>query len=105
MTRWTRRVRRPLGPMELRQVRDAAEELAEQARNAPPRSRVVFQTVSEVAMIGTVLITGALAAVHLWRALVPRHPESRPTSAPETAGADGSPPRRHSRRFIPDDAH
>jgi hypothetical protein len=46
-----------------------------------------------VAILGTVLISGALAAVHLYRALFPQHKDAHP--GPEPAGGDRVPPRRH----------
>ena len=93
MSGWAHRVRRPAGPQQLQEVQSAAHELAEQAGHIiPGRTRVVFQTVAEVALLGTVLISGALAAVHLYKALLPRHKEDQ--HSPEPAGGDRSPPRR-----------
>jgi hypothetical protein len=74
-------------------MRDAAEDLGREARRAPGEGRRMFQTVSDVAILGTVLISGALAAVHLYRALFPQHKEAHPGSEP--AGRDRVPPRRH----------
>jgi hypothetical protein len=71
-------------------VRDAARNLAEQAGVAPGKARVVFQTVADIALLGTVLVSGALATVHLFKALHPRHKEDHP--GPEPAGGDRSPP-------------
>jgi hypothetical protein len=51
----------------------------------------MFQTVSDVVILGTVLISGALAAVHLYRALL-RHKEAHTSSEPP--GSDREPPRR-----------
>jgi hypothetical protein len=53
------------------------QDIAEQAGHARGRGGVVFQTVSDGALLGTVLISGALAAVHLWKALFPKPREGR----------------------------
>jgi hypothetical protein len=73
-------------------VRAAVENLAGQAGVGQGRVRVVFQTVTDVALLGTVVVSGALAAVHLYKALFPRHKEEHP--GPETAGGDRLPPHR-----------
>jgi hypothetical protein len=103
MSDWTRRVRRPpVGPEALGRVRDAAEDLAENARYAPGKGRIVFHTVADCALVGTAVIGGALACVHLWKALVPRHSEK--SSAPEKDGDNNEnqrqshPPRRSASR-------
>jgi hypothetical protein len=72
-------------------MRDAAQVLAREAHRAPGEGRRMFQTVSDVAILGTVLISGALAAVHLYRALL-RHKEAHTTSEP--GGSEREPPRR-----------
>ena len=59
MSGWTHRARRPPVPP-LQDVQAAAENLAEQAGLAPGKSRVVFQAVADVALLGTVLVSGAL---------------------------------------------
>lgn len=84
MSDWTRRGCPPVGPQELQQVRYAAQDLAQQASHAPGRFRIVLQTVADCALVGTVLISGALASVHLWKALVSRKAEHRQGSG----GAD-----------------
>ena len=89
---WTSRIRYPAGTPPLRQVEAAVENLADQAGIAPGKMRVVFQTVADVTLVGIVVISGALAAVHLYKTLFPRHKESHP--APEAAGGNRSPPRR-----------
>jgi|GEM_PF-2801277 len=94
MTDWTHRVLRPPGPQELHNVRYAAMDLAHEAGRAPGKARIVFQTVADCALIGTVVISGVLASVHLFRALVPRNSEHGQTGLPEPAGNDRSPPRR-----------
>jgi hypothetical protein len=73
MTGWARKVRRPPGPQELAQVRDAAQDIARQAAHAPGKARIVFQTAADVAIIGTAVISGALATVGLWKALFRQH--------------------------------
>jgi hypothetical protein len=90
MSDWVDRVRRPAGTPPLEDVQKAARNLAEQAGIAPGKTRVVFQTVADVALLGTVVISGALAAIHLYKTVFPRHKEDH--SGPEPAGADHSPP-------------
>jgi len=75
-------------------VRYAAMDLAHEAGRAPGKARIVFETVADCALIGTVVISGILASVHLWRALFPRNSEHRQTGHPEPAGNDRPPPRR-----------
>jgi len=94
MTDWTHRVPRPPGPQELTHVRYAAQDLANEAGRARGKARIVFQTVADCALIGTVVISGILASVHLWRALFPRNSEHCRTGHPEPAGNDRPPPRR-----------
>ena len=90
---WSNRVRHPSATPPLHQAQAAAQNLAEQAGHIlPGKARVVFQTVSDVALLGTVVISGALAAIHLCRTLFPRHKQDH--SDPEPAGGDRSPPRR-----------
>jgi hypothetical protein len=89
---WTSRVHRSIGTPSLRQAQDAAENLADQAGIAPGKARVAFQTVTDAALLGTVVISGMLAAVHLYKALFPRHREDQ--AKPEPAGGHRSPPRR-----------
>ena len=88
MSYWTQRVRTPAPPPELQQIRAAAQDLAQQSHHAPGKVRLVFQTVADISLITTAVISGALASVGLYKALFPRH---RPS--PEAA-AGGSPPRR-----------
>jgi hypothetical protein len=97
MTGWARRVRRPPGPRELDEFRDAAEALADESRRAPGQGRLAFQTISDAAILGTVLISGALAAVHLFRALYLRHREDHP--GPNPMGAGREPPQQRGGRL------
>ena len=83
MKDWTRRVRPPAGPQELQQIRDAAQELAHQASRAPGKAKIVFQAVADYALIGSVVISGALASVHLFKALFSQHPTQHPVSGPD----------------------
>ncbi len=89
---WANRVRHPSATPPLQQVQTAMQNLADLS-SVPPngKARVVFQTVSDCAVIATVVISGALAAVHLYKALLPRHKEEHP--APEPAAGNRSPPR------------
>jgi hypothetical protein len=76
-------------------VRDAARDLARESTRVPGQGRVIFQTVADVALIGTAVLSGALAAVTLWKALFRRHAgEPHPAVEPASGGA-ASPPRRH----------
>jgi hypothetical protein len=77
-------------------LRDSAEDLSECARRSPARVGTAFATVAEVAVLGTVLMSGALATVHLYRALFPRHKEAH--VSPELADHAPSPPRRRGPR-------
>jgi hypothetical protein len=96
MTGWRRRVGPASGPRELQQLRDAAQDIAQQADHVPGRARVVFQTVADCAIIGTAVISGVLASIHLFKALFPRQREDRhePSAAPD---GGREPPRRHRR--------
>ncbi len=96
MNDWSRRIRPPAGPPELQQIRDAAQELAQQASRAPGKARVVFQTVADCAMIGTVVVSGALASIHLWKALFSTH--SGHAQAPGNADNESDGHRRTSQR-------
>lgn len=93
---WANRVRHPSVTPPLRQAQAAAENLTDQAGLARGKTRVIFQTVADCAVIATVVISGALAAVHLYKALFPRHKEDH--STPEPAAGNRSPPRRPSPR-------
>jgi hypothetical protein len=93
---WANRVRNPAGSPPLRQVQTAAENLAEQVGLAPGKARVVFQTVADAAIIISAVTATTLAAVHLYKALFPKHKEEH--RGPETAGGDHSPPRHRGPR-------
>jgi len=105
MSDWSHRVLRPPGPQELQQVRYAAQDLAHEAGRAPGKAKIVFQTVADCALIGTVVISGVLASVHLWRALFPRHSEHPQSGHTEPAGNGRSPPRRPVSHLAADDDH
>jgi hypothetical protein len=94
VSRWTRRVRRAPGSREIQELRDAALDIAEQGRRSPGRGRVAFQTVADCAIIGTAVLSGVLASVHLWKALFPPPREDRHGRWPEPAGTDREPPYR-----------
>ncbi len=94
MRHWAHRVRPPAVPPEVQHLRQAAEELGHHAGRAPGRARVIFQTVSEVVLVGSITIGGIAAAYHLWEKLT-RHPAH---NAHEPAQEDDDrrrPPRRH----------
>jgi hypothetical protein len=104
MSRWTNRVSRPtgrpVGPRELQEVRDAVRDLEDQSVRLPGRTGVIFQNVANVALIGTAVISGALASVHLWRALFPRHAAPRADASRQENQPDegAGPGRTHPRR-------
>ncbi|HEY7328647.1 MAG TPA: hypothetical protein VH592_13465 [Gemmataceae bacterium] len=89
---WQQRVGHAPGTQQLRQAQFVAQRLADPSGSIlPTKARVVFQTVSDAALLGAVLVSGALAAVHLWRVLAPK-PKERHT--PDPAGGGRVPPRR-----------
>jgi len=88
---WANRIHHPPATPPLKHLRDAAENLAGQAGVSPGKTRAVFQTVADVVLVGTMVISGALAAIHLYKTLFPRQKENHP--APEPAGGGRSPPR------------
>jgi hypothetical protein len=68
---WTNRVP---GPQGLHEAQAAARELSQQAQRNPGTSGLVFQNVAQVVLVGTALISGAVALVHLLKLL--EHPAS-----------------------------
>ncbi|HTU90633.1 MAG TPA: hypothetical protein VMF69_11210 [Gemmataceae bacterium] len=92
---WTHRVSRSPRTPPLRQVQEAAENIADHAGIAPGKARVVFGIVTDVAILTSAVIGGALGAVHLWRTLFPKHHEQQ---SPAAVGGNRSPPRRPGRR-------
>lgn len=104
MSRWTnqvpRPISRPVGPRELQDVRDAVRDLVDQSGHLPGRTSIIFQNVANVALVATAVISGALASVHLWRALFPRHavPLTDLGRQGHQPGEDADPERRHLRR-------
>jgi hypothetical protein len=100
---WVSRVRHPQ-TSPLKQVQDAAENLAGQAGISPGKMRVVFQTVADVAIIASALTATTLAATHLYKTLFPRYKEDQ--HSPETAGSGCLPPsRRDPRVTAPGEDH
>jgi hypothetical protein len=94
MSRWQQRARPTSGTPGLSQVQAAVENLADLMGIHPDsKARVAFQAITDVALLGTVVISGALATVHLYRSLFRKHKEDKPTL--EAAPGDGAPPRRH----------
>jgi hypothetical protein len=77
MTRWTHRARPAPGPRDLGALRDAAEGLAERAGRPPGPGRSPFRNVYDVALLARVVLSGALAGVHLWKALFPKQREGK----------------------------
>jgi hypothetical protein len=104
-SKWTRHIRqRSTATPQLHEVRDAAHDLTQQAERVPGKARIVFQTVADVALIGTAVVSGALAAVHLWKALTHSHHESNEGRNPEPAGAGRSPPHHRGHHSAVSDA-
>lgn len=93
---WASRVRPPSGSPPLKQVCDAAENLAGQAGISPGKMRVAFQTVTDVAIIASALTATTLAAMHLYKTLFSTHNEDQ--RSPELAGSGRLPPRRNDPR-------
>jgi hypothetical protein len=95
--KWTNRVQPPGVPSELQQARAAAEDLARQGSRAQGRTGLVFQTVSQVLLIGSAAVSATLGAVHLWRALAKANPPHGPHHHQPGEGGSGGrqPPRRH----------
>ena len=95
---WTRRIRPLSGPRELQAIRDAAQDIEHGFGRAPSRARVVFETIADCAIIGTAVISGALATVHLYKALFPKEkkePHEPAEPRPEqSSGKDKPPPHR-----------
>jgi hypothetical protein len=89
---WTNRVSHSPRTPPLRQVQAAAENLADHAGIAPGRTRVVFGIVTDVVILTSAFIGGALGAVHLWKMLSSKHKDD--PHRPEPAAGDGAPPRR-----------
>ncbi len=101
---WTNRVRHSPGSPPLRQVRDAAENLADQAGIAPGKTRVVFGIVTDVAILTAAVTGAALGAVHLWKTLSAKHEQNQ--HSPEPAVSGDAPPRHrgpHTATVSPDD--
>ena len=76
-------------PHDLHEVRDAARDLADQAGQAPGRPGTVFQKVTSVALVTTAVLSGATAAIHLWKSLFLRHQEKGHRAARPPAGEHG----------------
>lgn len=100
---WTNRVRHSPGSPPLRQVQEAAENLADQAGIAPGKTRVVFGIVTDVAILTAAVTGAALGAVHLWKTLFPKPKQNQHSSEP-AGGGDGPPRRRgpHAATASPD---
>ena len=94
---WVSRVRHPQ-TSPLKQVQDAAENLAGQAGVSPGKMRVVFRTVADVTIIVSALTATTLAAMHLYKSLFPRYKEDQ--HSPETAVSGCSPSSRRDPRAI-----
>jgi hypothetical protein len=90
-----RRVRHAPGPQDLESLRDAAQGLAEQANRPPGKGSGAFRAVYDVALLATVVLSGALAGIHLYKTLFPKPREDRHQRSPETVGAGREPPHHH----------
>jgi hypothetical protein len=102
MSNGSHRIPRPTRPQELAEVRAAAQDIAQQAEHAGRAGRLL-QNIANLALIGTALASGALAAVHLWRTLrrKPHVPHEAERPQPKDAGG---PPRRRTRPGVATDA-
>jgi hypothetical protein len=92
---WTGRIRPAPGPRELETLRDAAQDLADQANRPPSNQQGAFKIVYDVALLATVVLSGALAGVHLYKTLFPKPREDRHERSPQTLGDKGEPPHHH----------
>ena len=97
MSNGSHRIPRPTRPQDLADVRAAAEDIAQQAEHAGRAGRIL-QNIANLALIGTALISGALAAVHLWRTVWKPHP-AREGEPPQPKAA-GEPPRQRTRNGL-----
>jgi hypothetical protein len=93
---WTSRMGHPAGTPPLSQVQAAVENLAD-LFGVPEggKTRIVFKAAADVALLGTVVVSGTLASVHLYRSLFRKPKDDKPT--PAAAAGDGAPPRRNHR--------
>ena len=86
---WTQRVQGTTTSPALKEIRAAAQDMAQQANRAPGNTAIVFQTVANVVIIATGLATGALAFHHLWKELCRSKAHSN-----QSPGSGQGPPRR-----------
>jgi hypothetical protein len=84
MSDWARRVR-----PEISQMRSAADDLAQQAGQVPGHAGRSLRMVADCCMIGSIIIGGVLAGVHLWRALFPHHHDDKHGHTPAQPQHDG----------------
>jgi hypothetical protein len=98
MSNGSHRIPRPTRPQELAEVRAAAQDIAQQAEHAGRAGRLL-QNIANMALIGTALASGALAAVHLWRTLRGKPHPPQGVQRPQTTVAEG-PPRRRTRAVV-----
>jgi hypothetical protein len=75
---WAQRVRGAAPMQELRDVRNAARDLSQQAGYIPGRTGILMQNVTQVLLLGTAVISGTLGLIHLCKALA-RKPNANHT--------------------------
>jgi hypothetical protein len=95
---WSHRVRSPSTTPGLQEVRDAAYDLADHARHTPGSSGPVFHSVAEIVFIGTAVLTGTLALIHLWKALYPPQHAPHQDHAGQESAERSHPHRQHQGR-------
>lgn len=73
---WSERISPRNSPQDLRDIRAAAREFANEAQRLPGGSGVVFRHVSDCVILASVVATASLAIFHLWKELHRSHERS-----------------------------
>ena len=103
---WTQRVSPRNSPPDLLDMRAAGRDLGQEAQHIPGRTGTVFQNVSQVLILASVMATASLAMVHLWKELCRSHDKAQPHPAPDPS--QRQPRRPHTTRVTgpaSDDGH
>src|SRR5262245_8064653 len=79
MRPWKRRFPGPTG---LQEMRDAAEDMEQQARRGPPKTGSKLEGFARGLWLFTALTTASLGLVHLWKAAFPKHAVPRRPEPP-----------------------
>ncbi len=81
---------RPSAPQNLHDIRDTARDLADQAGHSHGHARTMLYKVDSVMIFTTAELSGAWAAIHLWRELFPRQKLHDREGTPSNLVADTS---------------